>query len=195
MVTGEPTPKRISAAELDAVLDRARAEGWQELALVGPGRLDYAELANGVFEARTFFLKEALGPRIGKVASLGALTKLSIRGNGIGDEGVHELGRLTNLTWLSVGGNGIGTAGAQALGELRSLTALSVSGNGIGAEGARTLGALNHLTTLSVSGNGIGDEGARALGGLTNLTSLGVCLLYTSPSPRDRTRSRMPSSA
>ena len=27
------------------------------------------------------------------------------------------------------------------------------------------------------------------------LTLLGVCLLYTSPSPRDRTRSRMPSSA
>ena len=26
-------------------------------------------------------------------------------------------------------------------------------------------------------------------------TSDGVCLLYTSPSPRDRTRSRMPSSA
>ena len=25
--------------------------------------------------------------------------------------------------------------------------------------------------------------------------SLGICLLYTSPSPRDRTRSRMPSSA
>ena len=27
------------------------------------------------------------------------------------------------------------------------------------------------------------------------LDDLGVCLLYTSPSPRDRTRSRMPSSA
>ena len=26
-------------------------------------------------------------------------------------------------------------------------------------------------------------------------TQLGSCLLYTSPSPRDRTRSRMPSSA
>ena len=26
-------------------------------------------------------------------------------------------------------------------------------------------------------------------------TQLGICLLYTSPSPRDRTRSRMPSSA
>ena len=27
------------------------------------------------------------------------------------------------------------------------------------------------------------------------LIGLGTCLLYTSPSPRDRTRSRMPSSA
>ena len=34
---------------------------------------------------------------------------------------------------------------------------------------------------------------------LTEITSMGglinICLLYTSPSPRDRTRSRMPSSA
>ena len=30
---------------------------------------------------------------------------------------------------------------------------------------------------------------------LQKATELGVCLLYTSPSPRDRTRSRMPSSA
>ena len=30
---------------------------------------------------------------------------------------------------------------------------------------------------------------------LTDLDSLTACLLYTSPSPRDRTRSRMPSSA
>ena len=29
----------------------------------------------------------------------------------------------------------------------------------------------------------------------TNLARAGICLLYTSPSPRDRTRSRMPSSA
>ena len=28
-----------------------------------------------------------------------------------------------------------------------------------------------------------------------DFNSLGACLLYTSPSPRDRTRSRMPSSA
>ena len=30
---------------------------------------------------------------------------------------------------------------------------------------------------------------------LEGLVHYGVCLLYTSPSPRDRTRSRMPSSA
>ena len=30
---------------------------------------------------------------------------------------------------------------------------------------------------------------------LTRLRGAGACLLYTSPSPRDRTRSRMPSSA
>ena len=31
--------------------------------------------------------------------------------------------------------------------------------------------------------------------GSTNNTAVYACLLYTSPSPRDRTRSRMPSSA
>ena len=30
---------------------------------------------------------------------------------------------------------------------------------------------------------------------MNDFMSLGICLLYTSPSPRDRTRSRMPSSA
>ena len=32
-------------------------------------------------------------------------------------------------------------------------------------------------------------------GAVVNQTLFGICLLYTSPSPRDRTRSRMPSSA
>ena len=32
-------------------------------------------------------------------------------------------------------------------------------------------------------------------GALYNLDQAQICLLYTSPSPRDRTRSRMPSSA
>ena len=35
----------------------------------------------------------------------------------------------------------------------------------------------------------------RLAGGRPNSRSNTICLLYTSPSPRDRTRSRMPSSA
>ena len=34
-----------------------------------------------------------------------------------------------------------------------------------------------------------------SLGGCSAIDIINVCLLYTSPSPRDRTRSRMPSSA
>ena len=37
--------------------------------------------------------------------------------------------------------------------------------------------------------------GGGGAGGLLTATNLSICLLYTSPSPRDRTRSRMPSSA
>ena len=38
------------------------------------------------------------------------------------------------------------------------------------------------------------NQGSGSFAGIRNLMSV-VCLLYTSPSPRDRTRSRMPSSA
>ena len=42
---------------------------------------------------------------------------------------------------------------------------------------------------------GLLEPGLAYLLGLIGLTDIGACLLYTSPSPRDRTRSRMPSSA
>ena len=56
---------------------------------------------------------------------------------------------------------------------------------------------------VSLAPSGGGGGGASALGDLTDvtLTSLTTdqviryCLLYTSPSPRDRQKSRMPSSA
>ena len=48
-----------------------------------------------------------------------------------------------------------------------------------------------HATQLMVDGKPF-----LVLGGeLSNTVSSDICLLYTSPSPRDRTRSRMPSSA
>ena len=49
-------------------------------------------------------------------------------------------------------------------------------------------------TTAYTTSNEVSGTGYSAGGGtLTNVTP--TCLLYTSPSPRDRTRSRMPSSA
>ena len=76
--------------------------------------------------------------------------------------------------------------------------------------------ALTRIATYSIDGStrygavtdgGIVDLSARfgkdyptlrevvAAGALTRLGEAAACLLYTSPSPRDRTRSRMPSSA
>ena len=46
-----------------------------------------------------------------------------------------------------------------------------------------------NLVTFILLGRNLGDAGYGAYLGLFG------CLLYTSPSPRDRTRSRMPSSA
>ena len=62
-----------------------------------------------------------------------------------------------------------------------------ISGRGdIRAIGSGNIGATNVLRT-----------GSRKLAGLTLIfdASKGACLLYTSPSPRDATLSRMPSSA
>ena len=41
----------------------------------------------------------------------------------------------------------------------------------------------------------LGNVHITAYSGDTDGIDIGTCLLYTSPSPRDRTRSRMPSSA
>ena len=61
----------------------------------------------------------------------------------------------------------------------------------LGRAGACALSALlakdSFLTYINLEGNDICDEGAVALSG--------PCLLYTSPSPRDKRQSRMPSSA
>ena len=38
-------------------------------------------------------------------------------------------------------------------------------------------------------------ETVETVGTVETVETVGTCLLYTSPSPRDRTRSRMPSSA
>ena len=52
--------------------------------------------------------------------------------------------------------------------------------------------ALFSLLGTTYGGNG---QTTFALPDLRGRVPVGTCLLYTSPSPRDRTRSRMPSSA
>ena len=74
---------------------------------------------------------------------------------------------------------------------------------GIELEIRQTAGSAENLALLREPGNGIdiafvqGGVGARsaAASPLHALGSLYFCLLYTSPSPRDATLSRMPSSA
>ena len=60
----------------------------------------------------------------------------------------------------------------------------------------------HHNSTISLwlkKANSFRRNGTKNDGGIDNLLQSfgidGLCLLYTSPSPRDRTRSRMPSSA
>ena len=50
---------------------------------------------------------------------------------------------------------------------------------------------INKLSNVQPTGQPIRDDGPES----HIIAKKGTCLLYTSPSPRDRTRSRMPSSA
>ena len=47
----------------------------------------------------------------------------------------------------------------------------------------------------SIEGLSISSDDYAVIDGKLNISWTNICLLYTSPSPRDRTRSRMPSSA
>ena len=70
---------------------------------------------------------------------------------------------------------------------LTNLTELHLVSNQIEVIPAE-IGQLTNLTRLSLTSNQIEVIP-------TEIGQLNSCLLYTSPSPRDRTRSRMPSSA
>ena len=54
---------------------------------------------------------------------------------------------------------------------------------------------IDHYQAANIIGRFFPDVSDRLLNTLQLNDQLGTCLLYTSPSPRDRTRSRMPSSA
>ena len=53
----------------------------------------------------------------------------------------------------------------------------------------------NDIATLDIDARSLQDEGRYPWNREKHVPMIKACLLYTSPSPRDRTRSRMPSSA
>ena len=102
------------------------------------------------------------------------LAHLEVRQTSGGEPGSEPL----KLVDGSPGGGNDGNAGAVASGERRSSGGLG--GGGVGAGAGAGAGA-----DSIVQGGGIREDGGRS----------NVCLLYTSPSPRDQRGSRMPSSA
>ena len=75
-----------------------------------------------------------------------------------------------------------------------ALTVTETSGNFIKNEALIFNGIVNGRVAVAVTEYGISN--IKSLWGTNNgVVGINTCLLYTSPSPRDRTRSRMPSSA
>ena len=100
--------KRISPAELDRLLDQARAEQWPELVLLGPAlwlsdRVE--EWPHWLKSARRIFhLRTSVEGLASKLQSLTGLTSLNLWGNSIGAEGAQAIAaQLTGLTSLNLG--------------------------------------------------------------------------------------------
>jgi Leucine-rich repeat (LRR) protein len=161
----DPTVKFISLSELDAVVEQAAADGWQDLTLVGPDGAPTNEALE-----HTFYLRESLRGPPPRLAALPALTSLNLRSNGLEHAGIRALAALSGLTSLNLSDNRIDDAGASELTALTSLMSLDLGNNQIGADGATALAALGGLTSLDLRGNRIDDAGASALSALTGMT-------------------------
>ena len=125
-----------------------------------------------------------------------SITNISIRSNNYNDASTLVGGSLTPLT--SAGGGAGGGGGASNGITTGTAQVAGGAGNGTGAAGGNSQSNGGNFYTVGAGGGGGGGSGGTAggLGGNTTATNAsGGCLLYTSPSPRDRTRSRMPSSA
>ena len=163
MNTPENRPQKLSPAELEAVLQQARDEGWSSLALVSPEAALYVEILRELPPDRLFVVRDLSEQAVLGLAELTKLSSLGLVDLRIGDEGARALASLSGLTSLYIGYNQIGDEGARALASLSGLTSLGLGGNQIGDEGARALASLSGLTSLDLGGNEIGAEGARAL--------------------------------
>ena len=113
--------------------------------------------------------------------------------------------KLTDLQDLDLAAMNLSNRHLKDIGKLTELRNLNLFGNVIDSVAMSYLTGLQKLETLYLYRTFVDDKGLESIAKLkklkrlnlfdTLLTDKGLCLLYTSPSPRDRTRSRMPSSA
>ena len=125
----------------------------------------------------------------------------TISGGAVDFDGNLGIARDESTALLTISGGTFNVDGTLSINVLNG-TAVGSEGDGTinfttGSTGTLTAGLIQ--TNGSISGGVAADAAAyEALFTSGDLTFEGVntgCLLYTSPSPRDRTRSRMPSSA
>ncbi|HEY8378065.1 MAG TPA: hypothetical protein VIK91_16320, partial [Nannocystis sp.] len=147
--------------QVRAVLARARAEGWRELALIRPGwgryelqGCGYAEtLIRRGWPADRVFVVTGLPPGwVDEVAALTSLTALDLRNCEADVDDVRRLTALSGLRSLGLGFNPVGgEAFVRVLATLPELTALDLSLTKITSDTIRALASLTRLEALELT--------------------------------------------
>src|SRR5665811_2214580 len=120
---------------------------------------------------------------------------MCIRDRAIGDSGCDRTTSAAvapEASSAAAGSSGRWVGGGPAIRSLKVIRPLCPRGQAGRSGGERRTTAAQVLAGHDDAG---GHPGLGCLAPCARVVLLLVCLLYTSPSPRDRTRSRMPSSA
>jgi len=98
---------------------------------------------------------------------------------------------------LGKGGSGLGLSALRGEGAIEGFEHVVLTGDNFDVDSPCDMLMLSFMTLSGVNPEylRILEQSGRVFGRLSTAPLFMSCLLYTSPSPRDRTRSRMPSSA